>query len=361
MRFVADCGDSAGEIGTGIICAMTWNAPDMTNPDMTNLGMTNPSTNKLTLHAAATPNAPGTLVPLHCEYLSPSGIAEYRAKAFVPDPLGDYPEFSPRTIGAATRAATALARLDEQARRQLHGIKPFVRNAMRREAHSTSAMEGIHANLHTVLTQQYKPGDDKSGWDPSLAAVFNVIDAADYGFGEVQRDRPISISLVRELQQLLVRGTDADQGDAGQLRSSQVFIGSPTQRIEDARFIPMPPGLGLESALLALLDWWRDRTDPGLSIIDMALFHYQFETLHPFTDGNGRVGRLLILLQMMSRRQLTQPVLPLSTWFESHSTEYRDALLAVSNTGDWDGWVTFFSRAIEESSTEALAYIDHHA
>ena len=118
---------------------------------------------------------------------------------------------------------------------------------------------------------------------------------------------------MRELQKLLVKGTKSDNPQAWDIRSTQVFIGSPTRRIEDARFVPMSPGRDLDIAVQLLVDWWRSRKEPGLAVLDMAMFHYQFETMHPFTDGNGRIGRLLVLLQMMSRGLLSQPLLSVQT------------------------------------------------
>ncbi len=196
------------------------------------------------------------------------------------------------------------------------------RPTMRREAQSTSALEGTFERIETVLAQDYEPGGDKTGWSESLVEVFNYLDAADHGIKSVREGRPIGISLVRELQRLLVNGTKSDGPQAGEIRNSQVFIGSPTRRIEDARFVPMPPGQNLDIAVRALMDWWNSRNEPGLAVLDMAMFHYQFETMHPFTDGNGRIGRLLILLQMMSRRLLSQPLLSVSPWFEQRRGDY---------------------------------------
>lgn len=159
---------------------------------------------------------------------------------------------------------------------------------------------------------------------------------------------------MRELQKLLVKGTKSDNPQAWDIRSTQVFIGSPTRRIEDARFVPMPPGRDLDIAVQLLVDWWRSRKEPGLAVLDMAMFHYQFETMHPFTDGNGRIGRLLVLLQMMSRGLLSQPLLSVSPWFERRRPEYQDRLLGVSTKGDWDDWILFFCQDIEESCEDAL-------
>lgn len=183
------------------------------------------------------------------------------------------------------------------------------RPTMRREAQSTSALEGTFEPLETVLAQDYEVGEDKSGLSESMREVLNYLDAAECGIGQIQSGHPISLPLVRELQKLLVKGTKSDNPQAWDIRSTQVFIGSPTRRIEDARFAPMPP---------------------------------------------GRIGRLLVLLQMMSRGLLSQPLLSVSPWFERRRPEYQDRLLGVSTKGDWDDWILFFCQDIEESCEDAL-------
>lgn len=183
------------------------------------------------------------------------------------------------------------------------------RPTMRREAQSTSALEGTFEPLETVLAQDYEVGEDKSGLSESMREVLNYLDAAECGMGQIQSGHPISLPLVRELQKLLVKGTKSDNPQAGDIRSTQVFIGSPTRRIEDARFVPMPP---------------------------------------------GRIGRLLVLLQMMSRGLLSQPLLSVSPWFERLRPEYQDRLLGVSTKGDGDNWILFFCQDIEESCEDAL-------
>lgn len=306
------------------------------------------------LEESFTEKKTGTLQKLSGEYQNRYGLIHYETCSFTPAPLGDeYPELSQKAIGAITRASMALARLSELG----DGIpNPDLlrRPTMRREAQSTSALEGTFERIETVLAQDYEPGGDKTGWSESLVEVFNYLDAADHGIKSVREGRPIGISLVRELQRLLVNGTKSDGPQAGEIRNSQVFIGSPTRRIEDARFVPMPPGQNLDIAVRALMDWWNSRNEPGLAVLDMAMFHYQFETMHPFTDGNGRIGRLLILLQMMSRRLLSQPLLSVSPWFEQRRGDYQDRLLEVSTRGDWEGWILFFCQGIEESCEDAL-------
>lgn len=306
------------------------------------------------LRESFTENMTGTLQTVRGSYPTRYGLISYETCAFTPNQLGDEPpQLSAKVYGAVARASMALARLSELG----DGIpnpELLRRPTLRREAQSTSALEGTFERLETVLAQDYEPGDDKNGWSESLVEVFNYLDAADYGIAGVHEGRPVSVHLARELQRLLVRNTRSDGPHSGEIRGSQVFIGSPTRRIEDARFVPTPPGQNLEIAVRALFDWWNSRNEPGLAVLDMALFHYQFETLHPFTDGNGRIGRLLILLQMMSRGLLSQPLLSVSPWFEQRRPEYQDRLLDVSTHGDWEGWVLFFCRGVEESCEDAL-------
>lgn len=304
-----------------------------------------------------TAQAAGVLQPLRGQYQSRYGVVEYETYAFIPHPLGEeYPVLSQQIFGAVSRASMALARLSELGE-GIPNPRLLRQPTMRREAQSTSALEGTFERLETVLAQEYTPGDKKTGWNTSLIEVFNYLDAADYGISCMVEGRHISLQLIRELQQILITNTRSDNKQAGDIRVSQVFIGSPTKRIEDARFIPMPPGQELELQLRSLIDWWGTRTEPGLAVLDMALFHHQFETLHPFTDGNGRIGRLLILLQMMQRKLLTQPLLSVSPWFELRRPEYQDRLLHVSTHGDWGNWILFFCQGIEESCEAALTRV----
>lgn len=215
------------------------------------------------LRESFTEKKTGTLQKLTGEYQSRYGLIHYETYSFTPDPLGDeYPELSQKAVGAITRASMALARLSELG----DGIpNPDLlrRPTMRREAQSTSALEGTYERIETVLAQDYEPGGDKTGWNESLVEVFNYLDAADHGIRSVREGRPIGIGLARELQRLLVADTKSDGPQAGEIRNSQVFIGSPTRRIEDARFVPMPPGQDLDIAVRALMDWWNSRNEPG--------------------------------------------------------------------------------------------------
>lgn len=300
---------------------------------------------------------PGTLVPVRGHYATAYGIQEYEATAFMPDPLQDEPPvLTSRIVSAATRASMSIARLSALGD-SVPNPDMLRRPTMRREAQSTSALEGTFEPLETVLAQDYEAGEDKTAMNDSMREVFNYIDASEYAVQALRDGYHVQLPLIRDLQRTLVHDTASDSAQAGDIRTSQVFIGSPTCRIEDARFVPMPPGQSLDLAVRSLLDWWSSRSDAGLALLDMALFHYQFETLHPFTDGNGRIGRLLIMLQMMERGILSQPLLSVSPWFESRRREYQDRLLAVSTHGEWEEWILFFCQTVQDAAEDSLARV----
>src|SRR5262249_21752677 len=144
-----------------------------------------------------------------------------------------------------------------------------------------------------------------------------------------------------------VQGTDSDGPEAGALRQRQVFIGARDRRLTEARFIPPPPGDPLRGACERWLSWLTNAAvaDNIQLVARVAMAHYQFEALHPFTDGNGRLGRLVTVLQLL-REGALRAVLSVSPWLKDRADEYRDHLLAVSRTGDWAPWIEFFATAV---------------
>lgn len=251
---------------------------------------------------------------------------------------------------AALKAAAALARADEAAGR-LPNPSLVARPAIRREAVATSALEGTFAALTDVLEAEFTGDRDLSA---SVREVRNYVIAAEHGFATVM-GRPISLSLIRDLQRILVTGTASDGPSSGQVRSTQVFIGAGDSRVTHARFVPPPPGDRLQSGIDDWLKWMSDSELPV--VLRTALGHYQFETLHPFTDGNGRVGRLLVTLQLMASGELRYPVVNLSPWFERHRREYQETLFEVSRSGDFSRWVRFFCTALADQAAEAVSTI----
>jgi Fic family protein len=277
----------------------------------------------------------------------------YEHVAFVADPLEDEPSLNSATWRAVGRANRALARLD-QASSQI--LKPDLlrRPTLRREAQSTSALEGTFAPLEQVLSA------DVSDAAPTkeLLEVLNYVEAANQAFEYTASGASITVGLLEGVHRVLVRGTEADTEDAGRIRTTPVAIGSPTGSIEDSRFVPMPAGIELKAAAQDLVDWIRRADLDREPIVAAAMAHYQFETLHPFNDGNGRIGRLLIVLQFIEQRLLREPLLSVSPWFEARRSQYQDELANVSATGEWDSWVSFFASGIASSADDTARRVD---
>lgn len=297
-----------------------------------------------------TPNAPGDLVPI--TGTDPRHGA-WQHTAFVPSPLPKLPpDLSPRTYRAVAEARAALAALDSTARR-LPNPRIFRRPALQAEAQSTSALEGTYAPLNEVLT-----ADEDRPPNADLREVLNYVRMADAAFHWIEAGRPLAVGMLEEMQATLVRGTRGESSGSGSLRTDQVVIGRRTDvapgalPVHAARFVPSPPGLDLRANLQDLIDWMSDtevaqEIDP---VIAAALAHYQFETLHPFHDGNGRIGRFLIVLHLLMQDILLEPTLTVSPWFEARRSEYYDHLLAVSTDGAWDPYIRFFATGLESSA-----------
>jgi Fic family protein len=276
----------------------------------------------------------------------------YRHVAFVPHPLGDEPKLSSQTWRAVANARAALAKLD-QASQQVRDPGLLRRPSLAREAHSTSALEGTFAPLEDVLAAETMT--QRSG---ELTEVVNYMLAANFAYDDVMLGRKISLGLLETVHRTLVRGTVADTDQAGRIRTIQVAIGSPSGAIEDSRFVPMPPGVALTAAIRDTIDWVHSNTSLRDPVVSAAMAHYQFETVHPFNDGNGRVGRMLIVLQFLADGVLTQPILSISTWLEARRYTYQDLLAEVSATGDWDAWIGFFAEGVRASALDVASRVD---
>ena len=207
-------------------------------------------------------------------------------------------------------------------------------------------MEGTFAPFETVLASE---PDERRGLPVEVREVLNYVVAAEEGFAWVD-ERPITVGVIERLQATLVANTPSELRDAGRVREQQVVIGAPGTPIEESRYVPPPPGDQLRAGLEDWLVWLREPPTDLAPVARAALAHYQFEALHPFSDGNGRIGRLLIAMQLMQDQILREPILVVSPWFEARRSEYQDQLLALSQTGRWDHWVTFFSTGVEASA-----------
>ena len=269
-----------------------------------------------------------------------------RGHAFVPVVLPPTIDYGSRELRLAlSRADRALARLDGIAR-QIERPDLLFRNYLRREAVLSSKIEGTHTTLADLVlyeaTHIGKPGSDDE-------AVANYLAAFDYGRARCT-DIPIGRQLFNEMHQILMRGTEDEKTTPGRVRDCLVVIGTPP--MASARFVP-PPALFVRELLENVETYLGFEDEPPL--IKLALAHYQFETIHPYRDGNGRLGRLLISLWLQRERILTEPMLYLSAYFERRQSEYYDRLLRVSTQNAWLDWIVFFLNGVETQSVDAAA------
>ncbi|WP_262490888.1 Fic family protein [Mycobacterium simiae] len=277
---------------------------------------------------------------------------DYAHVAFVPHPLPEDVDLTMATHKIATEASMSVGRLDFAVKR-LPNPGLLVRPALRREAQSTSALEGTYATLDEVLEADFV---DEANRRAEVREVLNYVRAAETALLLIEQ-KPICLNVIAPLQQILVRGTRGDSYDSGRLRETNVYIGERGLGIEASRFVPPPAG---EELMKGVSDWekWIHREDDLPLLIKIAMAHYQFETLHPFSDGNGRLGRLIIALQLVSAEALTYPVLNISPWLEQRKDEYKDRLLAISQTGNFDPWVAFFCEAIHHQADDGVQRIE---
>lgn len=293
----------------------------------------------------------GSLSPIHG--IDPISGKDFDHFAFVPDPLPREVTLLSATWRSVVAAETALGRLD-QAAQQFPEPGLLRRPALRREAQSTSALEGTYAAIETVLASE---PEERRGLSVELREVLNYVVAAEHGFSWVL-DRPITVSMIEHLQGVLVAGTPGEREDAGRLRQRQVFVGARGTPAAQSRFVPPPPGVGLSAAVSDWVGWIRDPPDDLSPVVRAAMAHYQFETLHPFFDGNGRIGRLLIALSFMQDAVLREPILIVSPWFEARREAYQDGLLNLSATGNWNAWISFFASGVQSSADQTRSRME---
>lgn len=292
----------------------------------------------------------GRLVPI----LGPDPVSHeiVEGRAFLPEALPRDITLSTPTWNRVNAATAALARLDGAAR-LMPSPELLRRPALRREAQSTSALEGTFAPFADVLAADR---DDKPNISAEVREILNFESMAELAFSWPE-ERPMTISMLNELQRTLVRDTASELDDAGSLRDRIVVIGARGRGFDDARFVPPPPGDQLRSGVEELLRWIEEPPDLP-TVVQASMAHYQFETLHPYSDGNGRLGRLLVIVQLLRGALIREPLLVVSPWFEQRRSAYQEALLNLSLDGDWDAWIAFFAEGVASSATESQRKVE---
>lgn len=282
---------------------------------------------------------------------SPSGKVIKTKKdywAFIPNPLP--PEglntFSAdfvNILSEADRGIGALKSLSKLIPNPNLLIAPFVR----KEAVQSSRIEGTQASLTDIF---YYEASKEKPKDSDVLEVLNYVKAMNYGFSRIGK-LPLSLRLIKEIHQKLMKGVRGGTLSPGEFRTTQNWIGPPGCSLNDATYVPPP--VNEMNKLLNQLEKFLYTEDPIAPLVKCALIHYQFEAIHPFLDGNGRVGRLLITFYLYHRGFLYYPILYLSDFFERHRDEYYDLLLGVSQSGNWKKWLKYFVRGVAEQSKAA--------
>ncbi len=276
---------------------------------------------------------------------------EMAYKSFVPNPLPPVPpiELSEDIVGLLVKANSQLAVLESIAAR-IPNVKLFISMYVRKEALMSSQIEGTQATLEDILDPMLDTNTNRN-----IADVVNYIKATEFAITRLQT-LPLCNRLIKETHAVLMKGVRGQEKNPGEFRYSQNWIGGQGSTLKNARYIPPSPD-DMQNAMSDLEKYIN--TDDDLdALIQAALIHYQFETIHPFLDGNGRVGRLLITLFLMDKGILTTPALYISYFLKKNRVEYYDRMTEVRTKGNYEQWIIFFLQAIMESAGDATSTID---
>jgi len=284
-------------------------------------------------------------------YISSSTAGE-KYKAFVPPPLPPEPPLDSQRYGALLeRAGLALGRLNGLVD-AIPETKLFLYFNIRKEAVLSSQIEGTQSSLSDLLMFE---SDEVPGVPlHDVTEVSNYVLALEYAFKRIKEGFPLSLRLMNEMHALLLSRGRGSGKNPGEFRRSQNWIGG--TRPGNARFVPPPPEKVMECLAEFEKFLYLDPA-PYPPLVKAALAHVQFETIHPYLDGNGRLGRLLVSILLCLDGVLKEPVLYLSLYFKNHRQTYYDKLGAVRETGDWEGWVEFFLEGVIDAAEQAVATI----
>lgn len=276
---------------------------------------------------------------------------EMAYKSFVPTPLPPQPpiELTEDIINLLIRANSQLAILESVATR-IPNVELFVSMYVRKEALMSSQIEGTQATLEDVLDPLVEANTNRN-----VADVVNYVKATEFAIKRLN-ELPLCNRLIKETHSVLMEGVRGQEKSPGEFRRSQNWIGGQGSTLKNARYIPPSPEDMIEA--MSDLEKYINSDDELDVLIRAALIHYQFETIHPFLDGNGRVGRLLITLFLMEKKVLSTPALYISYFLKKNRVEYYDRMTEVRAKGNYEQWVTFFLRALLESAEDAISTID---
>lgn len=288
---------------------------------------------------------------------SPSGVlvpTDHGQSAYVPHPLPPPRLDVQKFMKPWAEALEAVGELNGIGRTVTNPYL-LIRPLQHREVVSSSSMEGTYTTVDELVIAEVH---DKGAVKPDTREVLNYMIALNEAIESLDMI-PLSLRTIREAHRSMLRDVGRSRGASvrpGEFKQFQNFIGG-SGRIEEARFIPPPPRESLD-CLAQLEHYIHDEENGWDALINSALIHYQFETIHPFADGNGRVGRLLIILHLFMKKKLIQPLLYLSPVFEERKDEYIDRMYAVSSKGDWEGWISFYLTAVRDAAHQSIRLAD---
>jgi len=270
-------------------------------------------------------------------------------RAFIPTPLPPKPaiKIEGELQNLLSRADMALARLDGVAQ-MLPNVDLFIAMYVKKEALLSSQIEGTQASLDDLFA--YERGDKLENLN-DVTEVVNYVKAMNYGLDRLQ-SLPMSLRLIKEIHAILLEGARGSERLPGEFKRSQNWIGPPGCTLNEASYVPPPSHEALE-AMGALERYFHDKERLPI-LVDCALIHYQFETIHPFLDGNGRMGRLLITFYLCWKGVLHKPLLYLSYYFKKNRQEYYDRLNMVRETGNYEQWVHYFLTGVMDIAGAAM-------
>jgi len=267
--------------------------------------------------------------------------------AFIPKPLPPTINFDQKLALAISKAERTVGKLSGVGLQLLNAnllIMPY----LRKEALSSSRIEGTRISLSDLLLSEAKGTEEQM---PDALEVANYIRAVNFALEKI-KDEPIDLELIKEIHRILMQGVRGKDKSPGQYRQIQNWIGPPNCKVQEANFVP--PGPKEIIPLMEGMINYLNQDDGMPLLLKCALMHYQFETIHPFSDGNGRIGRALITLYLCKKKIIIKPLLYISGYFEAHKREYTSLLLKTNKDGKFEEWIFFFLEALMIQSEDAL-------
>jgi len=275
------------------------------------------------------------------------GVNGDQYNVFVPNPLPPKIEFDEELVLILSKAEEKLGKLSGVCL-TLPSPNLLIIPYLRKEAIMSTRIEGTRISMQEVLLSEAKEKEEKT---KDAQEVINYINTVNYALTKIENS-PINLELIKEMHKVLMEDVRGDEKAPGEFREVQNWIGSELSKVSDANFVPPNPE-AVPKLMEDLIEYLN--TEHNVSVlIRCALMHYQFETIHPFCDGNGRIGRSLITVYLCKKKKIIKPLLYISEFFEKHRLEYNELLLRTGQTGKFENWIKFFLKAVEVQSEDAL-------